>query len=317
MNLKDDLLSLKEKLLNIEKEFDNKLTEVEMKEDKFKQVEQKLEEYISTKDQIITLNIGGKKYLTKLSTLLSVKDTLFYKLVNDYIEKKEEIPKEIFFDRSYTFFSFILEFLRTKKFNLKSFNRYDREDILAEIEYYGLTSVLNLNKKCAIDLKWSQGLSKSEAFTIDQDEQTLRVHSTTCYTHFLTDPQFTDENFEVEIEVNVAQTDSYFYIGIVNENYNFNGNCMCCNPSNAYYVQCDGSIHINANRSTDTRFNWGSNKTIIGMKVMLIENQISFYIPDVCEVGPFTLSNGKTWRVVSGHCNTGNGTITILNSYLV
>jgi len=35
-------------------------------------------------------------------------------------------------------------------------------------------------------------------------------------------------------------------------------------------------------------------------------------IPDKVEAGPYNIT-GNSFRVVSGHCNTGNGTLTILS----
>ena len=58
-------------------------------------------------------------------------------------------------------------------------------------------------------------------------------------------------NVEAEIKFNV--------IGVVNESYSTTTNCMCCNPSNAFYIQCDGSIHINANRISDNKLAWHKN----------------------------------------------------------
>jgi len=171
---------------------------------------------------------------------------------------------------------------------------------------------LNISKKEALDLLWDQGLSKQGVCTVTEDPKVMRVHSNTCYTHFVTNMQFKEENFYVEIELNVQQTDDYFYIGIVNETYNYASNCMCCNPPNAFYVQCNGSIHINAQTHNNNSFAWRSEKTIMGIKVLLSEKKIYFMIPDKVEAGPYNIT-GNSFRVVSGHCNTGNGTLTILS----
>lgn len=316
--LKDDLFNLKSKLENIEKEFEVKIKDVESKEERFKRLDQQMEEYLSQKDKVILLNVGGKKFQTKISTLLSVKDTLFHNIVTGYITKNEEPPKELFFDRGYTHFALILEYLRTKIINLKTLNRYDKEEVINELEYYGLSDILNISKKETYDLFWEQSTSKSGACTVNtNDKRNIRIHSNTCYTHFVTNKYWVNENFCVELETTVSQTDSYYYIGIVNESYNLTSNCMCCNPANSYYVQCDGSIHINGVKTNDTRFAWGSNKTTIGMKVMLQERKIYFYIPDKVELGPFTISNGSNFRVVAGHCNNGNGEITIVDCYAI
>jgi len=302
----------------LKKEFEVKLKDVESKEERFKKLDQQMDEYLSTKDKVIFLNIGGKKYQTKISTLLSVKDTLFHNIVTSFISKNEDPPKELFFDRSYNHFPLILEYLRTKVISLKQYTRYDREEVVAELEYYGLADILNISKKEIYDVFWDQNTSKSGACTVNvNDPKNIRIHSNTCYTHFVTNKAFTNENFCIELESTVTQSDNYYYIGIVNESYNLTSNCMCCNPANSYYVQCDGSIHINAVRTTDTRFQWNSQKVTIGIKVMLTERKIWFYMPDKVELGPYTIANGTSFRVVAGHCNSGNGEITITDCYAI
>jgi len=317
MNLHDDLKTLKEKLLLIEKQYEVKLTEVEEKESRFKQVEDQLKNYLEEKDKIIFLNIGGKVYQTKISTILSVKDTVFYKLLTSYIEKGEEMPKELFFDRGYNHFPVILEYLRTKKFNIKEIkNRFDREEVISELTYYGMNDIMGVGKKIPIDLAWDQGRSKAGTFTINSsDSSKIQIHSTTCYTHFVTNKNFNNENFVVELEVNVQQSDNYLYIGVINEMYNTASNCMCCNPTNSYYLQCDGSIHINGVRTQDYNYAWNSQKVIIGIRAMITDKQIFFYMPDKTELGPYVISNGNNFTVVAGHCNQGNGQINILDCY--
>lgn len=314
--LKDDLLGLKSKLENLEKEIGSATKETEDKESKFKKIEERLNEYLNSKDSVITLNIGGKKFLTKTSTLLNIKDSLFYTVINSYIDKGAEIPKEIFFDRRYQNFRVILDFMRTKSINIKSFSKYEKEDIVSELEFYGLADDAKLIKKGTIDIGWDQALSKAGACTVNRDDnKNLRIHSVTCYTHFVTNRTFDNENFVIEFESTVSQSDNYFYIGIVNNMYSLTGNCMCCNPPNSYYIQCDGSIHINSTKISQPSLAWYSQKVVIGMRVKLKEMQIYFYIPDKFEAGPYNISHGYNFRVVAGHCNAGNGEITILDCY--
>jgi hypothetical protein len=139
--LKDDLMGLKSKLENLEKEFEVKLSDVNKKEEKFKQIDKQIEELVNKKDKIVKLNIGGKIFQTKTSTLFNVKDTLFYKLICSSLENNEDLTKEIFIDRSYTYFPLILDFLRTKKFNLKGMSKFELDDLESEINYYGISDI--------------------------------------------------------------------------------------------------------------------------------------------------------------------------------
>lgn len=137
--LKNDLSGLKSKLENIEGEFESKLKEVENKEQRFQKIDQQIEDLVAKKDSIVKLNVGGKVFQTKISTLTSVKDSLFSKIISVSLENNEPIT-ELFFDRSFLHFHIILDFLRTKKFDHKGLSKYDIDDIKAECEYYGISS---------------------------------------------------------------------------------------------------------------------------------------------------------------------------------
>ena len=319
-SLLDDLLGLKSKLENIEKEVSLQTSEQKQEatiEVNTVDVEQRCEDYLATKDQIILLNIGGKIFQTKEATLLSFKDSLFYSLIMKHKNENSEIPKELFFDRGATYFPLLLNYLRNQKISLKKFNKLEKEEIIKELDYYGMGEILKVNKKQSIDLEWDSTLSKVGMSTVNiQEPSKIRIHSTTCYTHFVTNKAFSDENLIVELESTVTQTDNYFYIGVVNELYNYTANCMCCNPVNSFYIQCDGSSHNNGVRVENPHMMWGPNPVTVGIKINIPEKQIYFYITDKGELGPFTLI-GKSFRVVAGHCNTGNGDITISQCYEV
>lgn len=316
--IKDDLLQLKDKLENIEKDFQTRLSEVEEKQKKYKEIDEKFQEMAKEKDFLIKINVGGKIFIVKLSTITAEKDTLFYKLFATYLDKDGDIPREYFFDRNYTHFPLVLEYLRNKKVSLKNYNKFEKEEIIDELDYFGI-DLFKKGKKVEIDIEWDQNLSKSGACTVDTtDKRNVRIHSNTCYTHFLTNRTFSgSENFVIEFDSKVTQTDNYYYIGIANESYSTTGNCGCCNPANYFYLQCDGSVHINSTRTTPNNFAWYGANVVIGMRVMLSEKQIYFYkdSPDN-ETGPYMLT-GNTFRVMAGHCNSGNGSITITTCYEV
>jgi hypothetical protein len=314
-SLKNDISSLKSKLESLsvvlnsttETEPKNKSNEENQKK-KVEDINEKIQNLLK-KDQIIKLNIGGKVFKTTNSTIMSNSDSLIAKIV----QSTPDLSKEIFFDRSFKHFSTVLDYMRDNKLNLKSFKKWDREEIQDELVYYNLSQVSN--KKSEYDIEWDQAQSKSGACTVStEDSRVLKVHSTGCYTHFLTNKTWTDENFVIEIESNVQQTDSYLYVGIINESYSLTSNCMCCSPSNCYYVQCNGYIKCNSTSNNVPEFNWQSAQQVIGMRVNLPERKLQFYIPDGYESPMYDLS-GNNFRVVGGHCNTGNGTMTILTCY--
>ena len=75
-----DVSGLPDKLLKIEEELVGKLETITEKELKFKNLEEKINYYINIKDKVINLNIGGKKFQTKLSTLIN-KGSLILRLI--------------------------------------------------------------------------------------------------------------------------------------------------------------------------------------------------------------------------------------------
>jgi len=139
-SLKNSLLGLKSKLQNIEKDFGEKIEDVESKESKNKKIDKEIDNLVASKNDIVHLNIGGRIFQTKTETLLSVKESLFFKMVTE--RQQSNSKDEIFFDRSYIHFPIILNYLRTKKFSLKGMSKYDVEDVLCEAEFYGLSEIV-------------------------------------------------------------------------------------------------------------------------------------------------------------------------------
>jgi hypothetical protein len=138
ISLKDDLTGIMNKLENLEQELNTNLVDVEERGLKFKNIDDQINELLNSNNQLIKLNIGGKIFCTKISTLIKIKDTLFYNLLS---KQTNEFPKELFFDRSYTFFPVILDYLRTGKFSINNFSTFDLEDLRLECDYYGISEI--------------------------------------------------------------------------------------------------------------------------------------------------------------------------------
>jgi hypothetical protein len=136
--LKDDLLNLKSKLESIESQLEGQLKDLEVREDKWSKMDEQVEEITKTQNDVIRLNIGGKKFATKTATLLSIKDTIFYQLI---LSKKIDLKQEIFFDRSPKMFNHILDFFRYQKINYKRFNREELDELYIEAEYYEIGQI--------------------------------------------------------------------------------------------------------------------------------------------------------------------------------
>lgn len=169
-------------------------------------------------------------------------------------------------------------------------------------------------------ITWSKIMNKpNNSNIIDTEGFKLSVHANSCYNYYSTDKELRDESVMIKFSTNVTQTNNYHYFGIINERVIPNSNCMCCNIANAWYVQSSGQFHNNAISTNIPALKWshvGGSETEIVIKYLGSEKLAYFSVNDSEEQGPFSLI-GETFRIVSGSCNAANGTITILESFLI
>lgn len=153
LGLRDELLNLKGKLENLETELTNQMMELEVKAEEWHVRDEQSESVAKTgKDTIITLDIGGKKFQTKLDTLLSLKDTLFYKI---FLSGKIDVTKEIFIDRNYTYFNYILSYLRNRKLiSSDTLTNTLVSEILAEAEFYQVQELIDILTEIQREIKY-------------------------------------------------------------------------------------------------------------------------------------------------------------------
>lgn len=208
--LKDDLMGLKDKLEAIEAEFEVKLIEVEEKGQKYNDVDTKIEEILAQNNSLMTLNVGGKVFQTRLSTLLSVKDTLFYYVTAKRIMAGQDVHQEIFIDRNFEYFEFFLDYLRTKKFSLSGYSKLQIDLIGVEADYYGVTEILNqiLEVQKEVDFISMEGTSPkySTAGThLHKDLKTTDLNTGIC----VQSPYTIIIEFNFEHEFNEIQVGGY------------------------------------------------------------------------------------------------------------
>ena len=97
--LRHNLQNLKESMMGIEVGMEDKLKDLEKKQDKWKEIDSKVLD-LSPKT-LIRFNISGKKFTTYLEHLTKNKDTLFYKLLSS---RSLDIKHEIYLERSFEYF---------------------------------------------------------------------------------------------------------------------------------------------------------------------------------------------------------------------
>jgi hypothetical protein len=136
--IKEDLISLKERLDTIEGEFKKQLEDLSSKTEHYDNLDKEAEKMISENNHIVRFNVSGQEYSTKIETLLSVKDTFFYHLALS--KKVDLVNEEVFLDTEPDIFEILLQFLRTKKLNLKRYDSVTRKKIMLNINYYEINN---------------------------------------------------------------------------------------------------------------------------------------------------------------------------------
>ena len=159
IGLRDELMNLKSKLEALEKDLTDQMMELEVKAEKWAKLDEEAENLVKVHQDVVCLDIGGKKFQTKLSTLLSTKDTLFYKLI---LSQKLDLKQEIFIERNYNYFHVILSFLRNKKVNLNGYKTKELQDIYNEAEFYQVTELLDLVDELSREIKYLSYTSNGE-----------------------------------------------------------------------------------------------------------------------------------------------------------
>ena len=131
--LKEDLFSLKSRLEAIEGQLEGQLKELEVREDKWKRIDDQLNELLKSSGEIVKFNVGGKKFSTRKDTILKQPDSLLGRLVDN---ERVDLNEELFFDRTPKYFPYILDYLRFNKINYKRFNKEELKELQEEVNYY-------------------------------------------------------------------------------------------------------------------------------------------------------------------------------------
>lgn len=91
---------------------------------------------------IITLNVGGKRYTTSLTTLTKIKDSMLGRMFNpDNLSLLKRLDDgSVFIDRDGKIFRYILEYLRDGE--IPNIKESDRKRLAREANYYGLDGLV-------------------------------------------------------------------------------------------------------------------------------------------------------------------------------
>jgi hypothetical protein len=138
--LKERILSMKGRVDKTESELIAQMNNLSVLDSLWNEIDSYAEYMRRNENHIVNFNVCGKRYSTKVETLLNIKDTFFYKLVTS---KKVNLKDEIFISRDPKMFSLILDYLRKKTINLKRFSKSELVRFRFEAEYFELNDIIN------------------------------------------------------------------------------------------------------------------------------------------------------------------------------
>lgn len=140
-SLRDQLKSLKNKVNTMEQDFTKQLIEVSNRSEVWYKRDEEITNILKIDNPTISLNVGGEIFQTKLETLLQIKDTMFYRLI---LSKQLDLKREIFIDRHYENFQYIISYLRNKKLNTTKMSNKVMDAIYDEAQFYEITELVEL-----------------------------------------------------------------------------------------------------------------------------------------------------------------------------
>jgi hypothetical protein len=138
--VKSDLLSIKTRLETIETNLAKQSKQIDDRESKWTKMENNMRNYKTTKIEKVYLNVGGVKYTTTVSTLLSDPTSLFNKILTS---KEIDLNDEIYIERRGDLFTILLEYFRTGKFNYKLYNKKKLLEIKEEADFFNIEKIYN------------------------------------------------------------------------------------------------------------------------------------------------------------------------------
>ena len=138
-DLKIDLKSNKEKLEILEKKLIELTHSLTDKKQTFDEEIVKINEALEkNKGKIISFNVSGQKFRTKINTLNAFPDTMFTKIILNQSLLDKEI---IYLDRDPFYFDVILNFLRFKVIDYSRFSLIEKRILLQEAEYFEVKEI--------------------------------------------------------------------------------------------------------------------------------------------------------------------------------
>jgi hypothetical protein len=140
-DLRDKLSKIKIKAESIHSGLNREVHELNSLNEKWNDIDTKAKNILSNQTGIIKFNVSGKIFATKIETLMSVKDTLFYKII---MSNRFDLTQTIYFDRPFNYFQILLDYIRYKKFQIKRYKNDEINAIKVEAKYFEINDIIKI-----------------------------------------------------------------------------------------------------------------------------------------------------------------------------
>jgi hypothetical protein len=143
--LKDQFFEIKSRIERVESDLKEQIADLSDKQEKWNKLEEIADKIkIQHGHKKVRFNIFGKRFTTTIDTLLSAKDSLFYKMVLSNEVDLVNYDEELFFEVDPVMFSHVLDFIRTREINLKRFTTIQIRELRNVAQYFEVTDLLEL-----------------------------------------------------------------------------------------------------------------------------------------------------------------------------
>ena len=141
-NLKNALQNIKKQMLGMEEDLYAQMRDLDKQGIKWFQYDEETENLrLTDSNKKVKLNIGGMQIQTTLGTLLRIPDTLFSNLI---LSHQWDTDKELFIDRSFKYFHYILSYMRFKEVDLEEFAESELKILYNEACFYEIGGLVEL-----------------------------------------------------------------------------------------------------------------------------------------------------------------------------
>lgn len=136
--VKSEILDMKAKLEKIEANLAKQAKQIQEREDKWKKMEHNIKLLKANTSQKVFLNIGGVKFTTTVSTLISDSTSIFNSILSS---KEVNLNEELYIERRGDLFEILLNYLRTGEFNYKLYKKQFLLELKEEADFFNIQKI--------------------------------------------------------------------------------------------------------------------------------------------------------------------------------